>query len=442
MGAVGPPGPRGHWLLGSLSDIRRDMPQTLIDVSREYGGVVRLRVGPAAMYLISDGEVILDLLTKRAGELRKSDRTRQSLGGHLGDGLVTLEGDQHRRHRRLVQPVMHTQAVAAQADTMVALALDRVHRWADGSVVELREEMADLTLRIVCSALFHIDDGARAEELVSAVHDFAGSLNVVLRRAFPIPEWVPTSGNRLRRDTVARVDRYAYELIRRRRAAGGDGDGDLLSLLVASADGRSRLSDGEVRDELMTMFFAGHETSAAALTWAFYLLDRHPEVAGELRAELHAVVGDRRPTIGDLPNLPHLGRVVKETLRLYPPAWVFDRSPLHDMVVGGYTIPKGANVLISPWVVHRDPAVWADPEEFRPDRFTDGAAPPRTAYFPFGDGPRSCVGNRFAEAEIALVLATILPRADLSCVDASAVRPEGDATLRPRGGLPMRVVRR
>jgi cytochrome P450 len=192
----------------------------------------------------------------------------------------------------------------------------------------------------------------------------------------------------------------------------------------------------------MTMFFAGHETSAAALTWAFYLLDRHPEVAGELRAELHAVVGDRRPTIGDLPNLPHLGRVVKETLRLYPPAWVFDRSPLHDMVVGGYTIPKGANVLISPWVVHRDPAVWADPEEFRPDRFTDGAAPPRTAYFPFGDGPRSCVGNRFAEAEIALVLATILPRADLSCVDAGAVRPEGDATLRPRGGLPMRVARR
>jgi cytochrome P450 len=146
--------------------------------------------------------------------------------------------------------------------------------------------------------------------------------------------------------------------------------------------------------------------------------------------------------MSDLPNLPGLGRVVKETLRLYPPAWVFDRSPLRDIVVGGYTIPKGANVLISPWVVHRDPAVWPDPDEFRPDRFADGAAPPRTAYFPFGDGPRSCVGNRFAEAEIALVLATILPLASLSCVDASAVRPEGDATLRPRGGLPMRVAHR
>ena len=154
------------------------------------------------------------------------------------------------------------------------------------------------------------------------------------------------------------------------------------------------------------------------------------------------MLGDRAPTMADLTRLPHLARVVKETLRLYPPAWVFDRSPLRDLVVGGFTIPKGANVLISPWVVHRDPAVWPDPESFRPDRFAGDDPPARTAYFPFGDGPRSCVGNRFAEAEIALVLATILPRVDLSCVDPDAVRPEGDATLRPRGGLPARVARR
>ena len=146
--------------------------------------------------------------------------------------------------------------------------------------------------------------------------------------------------------------------------------------------------------------------------------------------------------MADLPRLPRLARVVKETLRLYPPAWVFDRSPLRDLAVGGYTIPKGANVLISPWVVHRDPAVWPDPDTFNPDRFPVDEPPPRAAYFPFGDGPRSCVGNRFAEAEIALVLATILPRVELSCVDPAGVRPEGDATLRPRGGLPVRVTRR
>jgi len=196
----------------------------------------------------------------------------------------------------------------------------------------------------------------------------------------------------------------------------------------------------EVRDELLTMFFAGHETSAAALAWAWYLLAGHPLVLERLRAELSTVVGDRDATMADLPQLPLLGQVVKETLRLYPPAWVFDRSPLRDLTLAGYTIPQGANVLFSPWVVHRDPARWPDPDEFRPERFD--APPPRSSYLPFGDGPRMCVGNRFAEAELTLVLATMLPRVSLSCVDSLPVRPEGDATLRPQGGLRMRVSRR
>jgi cytochrome P450 len=272
-------------------------------------------------------------------------------------------------------------------------------------------------------------------DLVEAVHEFARSLNVVLRRAFPMPEWVPTSGNRLRRNTVRRVDRIAYDLIRGSRQAGGDG-GDLLSLLVGSQDAGSRLDDREVRDELMTMFFAGHETSAAALTWALHLLAEHPDVANRVRDE----IGDGAATVEDLARMPLLGQVVQETLRLYPPAWVFDRSPLHDVTLGGYTLPRGATVLFSPWVAHRDPARWEAPEAFWPERFAE--APPRSAYLPFGDGPRLCVGNRFAEAEIALVLATILPRAELSHVDDSPVRPEGDATLRPKGGLRMRVRRR
>jgi cytochrome P450 len=426
-----PPGPRGHWLLGSLPDVQRDMPQTLIDVAREYGGVARLRFGPAHMYLVSDGELIVEAIARRPNEFRKSNRTRTSLGGHLGTGLITLEGTEHRRHRRLMQPVMHSRAVAAQAATMVGLARQRVESWPDGSVQEVLGQMQDLTLRIVTSALFKLDDN---EDLVDAVHEFARSLNVVLRRAFPIPEWVPTSGNRLRRRTVGRVDAIAYELIRRRRQAGGDG-GDLLSLLVAAQDEDSTLSDVEVRDELMTMFFAGHETSASALSWALHLLARHPEVTERLRDE----VGDRPPTLESLAAMPLLGHVVKETLRLYPPAWVFDRSPLHDLSLGGYRLPRGANVLFSPWVVHRDPRVWPEPDAFRPERFAE--APLRTAYLPFGDGPRVCVGNRFAEAEIALVLATILPRAELSHVDDDPVRAEGDATLRPKGGLRMRVRR-
>jgi cytochrome P450 len=441
-GAPPPPGPRGHWLLGSLPEIQRDMPQALLDVTRAYGGITRLRMGPVPMYLVADAELITEMIARRPGEFTKSARTRASLGGHLGDGLITLEGDEHRRHRRLMQPVMHTQAVAAQAATMVDLARRRVESWPDGSRQVLLDEMADLTLRIVCAALFRIEDDAEAEELVEAVHAFARSLNVVLRRAFPLPEWLPTSGNRLRRRTVRRVDELAYRLIRRRRSTGADG-GDLLSLLITAEDddGAGRLSDVEIRDELMTMFFAGHETSAAALTWALYLLDEHAGIAARLRSEIVSVVGDRAVTMADISAMPLLGQVVKESLRLYPPAWVFDRSPRHDLELGGYTIPKGANILFSPWVVHRDPRLWDEPDHFRPERFAAGARWPRGAYLPFGDGPRLCVGNRFAEAEISLVLATILPRAELSRVDPAPVRPRGDATLRPEGGLPVRVRR-
>lgn len=436
-----PPGPRGHWLLGSLREIRRDMPQALLDTAREYGPVSRLRVGPASMYLIADGDLIVDTIAKRPAEFRKSARTRASLGGHLGNGLITLEGAEHRRHRRLVQPSLHTQRVAGHAAIMVELARRRVDSWPDGSRQDMLAEMADLTLNIVCAALFRIEEEVAAEELVEAVHAFARSLNVVLRRAFPLPEWIPTKGNRLRRDTVRQVDQLAYRLIRRRRQSGGE-DGDLLSTLLRVHDGHNRLSDVEVRDELMTIFFAGHETSAAALTWAFHLLTEHPAVAVRLRRELASVLVERSATMDDLARLPVLAAVVKETLRLYPPAWVFDRSPVRDVTVGGYTIPKGANILFSPWVAHRDPARWDDPHEFRPERFLRGEAPARGAYLPFGDGPRLCVGNRFAEAEIALVLATILPRVELSRVDDAPVRAEGDATLRPSGGLHLRVARR
>lgn len=432
---MNPPGPRGHWLLGSLNQVRRDMPQALLDVAREFGGVSRLRIGPASMYLIGDGDLIVSLVAGRADELRKSNRTRASLGGHLGRGLVTLEGAEHRRHRQLVQPVMHSRAIAAQAQTMVELARRRVESWSHGSLVELHSEMADLTLRIVCAALFKLD----SEPLVQAVHRFARSLNVTLRQAFPVPGWVPTAGNRLRREAVRSVDRYAYELIRghhAHRKRGGSGT-DLLSLLMATGE----LSDVEVRDELMTIFFAGHETSAAALCWAWYLLDTHPEVAGRLRDEL----GDGGTTMADVPHRPLLGQVVRETLRLYPPAWVFDRSPRHDLEVGGFKLPKGSNVLLSPWVAHRDPDRWPDPDAFRPERFAADSdspgVPARGAYLPFGDGPRMCVGNRFAETEIALVLATMLPLVRLSRVDDRPVRPEGDATLRPAGGLRMRVTR-
>ncbi|GAA1835859.1 cytochrome P450 [Luedemannella flava] len=433
---VRPPTPPGHWLWGNLPEVRRDMPQALRDVTAVHGGLTRLRMGPASMYLLAEPDLIHEVLVTRAAEFRKSNRTRQSIGWHLGDGLVTLEGAAHRRHRRIMQPSLHTQRVAAQADTIVALAEQRVASWPPGSEQDLLSEMADLTLRIVCAALFDLRP-AEDERLIAAVHDFAASLNWATGRAFPLPRWLPSAGNRRAREIINTLNTQVYALIARRRATAAAG-ADLLSMLLAArdADTGAPLSDVEIRDELMTVFFAGHETSAAALTWALHLLDAHPDVMERLREEL----GDGPVTMADLPRLPLLLRVVKEVLRLYPPAWLFDRSPLTDLRLGGYDLPRGATLLVSPWVVHRDPRWWDAPDEFRPDRFAD--EPSRGHYFPFGDGPRLCVGNRFAETEIALVLATIVRRVALVRADAPAgrsmlLRPAGEATLRP--GVRLRV---
>jgi cytochrome P450 len=435
------PGPGGGLLLGNLTGVRRDMPGLLLAMAREHGPVSRLRVGPVPMVLAADPLLVHDMLTRRAAAFRKSARTSTLLGGHLGNGLMTLEGAEHRRHRRLVQPALHTQRINEYADTMVAEAVRRFDSWADGAEVELTAELAELTLRIVVNTLFTVDD--LAEELVKAMREFAYSLNLAVRGAALLPAWLPIRAHRLRRRAVRRMDALAYELIRRRRA--GDVDaGDLLSMLVRATDdtGGPRLTNAEIRDELLTLFFAGHETSAAALVWACHLIAEHPQVEERLYAELVTVLGDRRPTAADLASLPWLGQVVKETLRLYPPGWLFDRQPVEDIELGGYIVRRGTIVMLSPWVVHRDPAWWVEPERFDPGRFAPGHDISRAAYLPFGDGPRTCVGNRFAETEIALVVATMVPRLRLEPLPGQHVTPTGDATLRPRGGLRMTVRRR
>ncbi len=433
------PGPRGRLLLGNLADVRRDMPGLLLAMAREYGPISRLRVGPVPMLLVADPLLVHDMLTKRASAFRKSTRTGELIGGHLGNGLITLEGAEHRRHRRLVQPALHTRRINGYGGIMVAEAVRCLDSWADGAEIELTAELADLTLRIVSAALFTVDD--LAADVVEAMRGFAYSLNLAVRGAALLPAWLPTRAHRFRRHSVRRMDAVAYELIRRRRDRGVDA-GDLLSVLIrASDDDRgARLTDAEIRDELLTLFFAGHETSASALAWAGYLLAEHPEVEERLHAEVVTVLGDRPATVADLASMPWLGQVVQETLRLFPPGWLFDRQPIDDIELGGYLVRRGTIVMFSPWVVHRDVTWWAEPDRFRPERFGDEV--PRPAYLPFGDGPRTCVGNRFAETEMALVLATMVPRLRLELVPGQRVVPAGDATLRPKGGLRMVVRRR
>jgi cytochrome P450 len=432
------PSPPQHFLIGHLPEIRADMPGFLLSTAREYGPVSRFKMGPVPMFLISDAHLVHEMLVKRPAEFRKSARTTQVISGHLGDGLLTREGADHRRHRRLMQPTLHTQRIAGYGDIMVAEALRRAASWDDDAEIELVSEMSDLTLRIVGASLFSVDE--HAQLLLDAVHDFALSLNAYLMGlAGILPDWLPTKVNRWKRRSVARVDLLAYNLIRERREHGG---GDLLSMLIEArdAEGGAQLADREIRDELMTMFFAGHETSATALTWAFYELARNPRVLDALRDELAGVIGDRFPSLAGLGSLPYLRSVVQETLRRWPPGWLFDRTPIAPTTVGGYEFTPGQILYFSPYVIHLDPQWWDAPLSFQPSRFSSDV--PREAYLPFGDGPRMCVGNRFAEAEIALVLAVLVPRVSLSLVSDVPVVAEGQTTLRPKGGLRMKVSRR
>lgn len=416
------------------------MPGFLLRTARDYGPVCSFRLGPSTMILVADPALVHEMLVTRAAEFRKSPRTSKMVVGHLGDGLLVLEGRTHRERRRVVQPAMHTQRVAGYGDVMVSQACQRVSSWADGQEVEVVGEMADLALRIVADSLF---TASSDPDLLKAVHAFAHSINEYLLSFGLHPSWLPSGLNRRRRSSIARIDELGYELIRRRRAAGSDGtdgtdgaDGaDLLSMLIST-----ELSDVQIRDELMTMFFAGHETSATALAWALFELSENPQIADRIAAELDEVLGERDPAMADLPSLPFLGSVVKETLRRWPPGWIFDRTPIEPTTVGGFPVRPGQILYFSPYVIHLDPSYWDSPLEFRPERFAPGAAVPREAYLPFGDGPRMCIGNRFAEAEIALVLAVMVRRVRLTrAPGAGPVVPEGQATIRPKGGLRMIV---
>ncbi len=434
-----PPGPRGHVLWGSMFDFQRDPLRFIRGVARDYGDVVRYRMGHMVWYQANHPDGVRRVLQENNRNYGKGTLTLGILKPVLGEGLLTSEGELWRRQRRLMQPVFHRRSVAAFGEIMTRETLAMLDRWRPGSPLDLAAEMSRLTLDVVTGALFHSHAGDEPEVIGGAVGVLVEEISY--RFQFPIypPRYVPTPRNRRMNAAQKTIDRAVYRIIREHRA-GTDAE-DLLSLLMHTRDEETgeTMGDRQLRDEAITLYLAGHETTATALAWTFYLLARNPEAEERLRAELDEALGDAPPTAADLPRIPYARMVVDEAMRLYPPVWITNRQALGEDELCGYHVPPGQIVMVCPYVLHRHPDYWERPEEFDPERFAPGRSEvrPRFAYFPFGGGPRQCIGRDMALVEAQLILATVLRRYRLRLADDRPVEPFPAVTLRPKGGLPM-----
>jgi cytochrome P450 len=411
-------------------------------LARQYGPFVRTRL-PMHIYFVAGPEYIEDILVKQAARFKK-DRVSRQLSRAIGEGLVVSEGDLWRRQRRLMQPAFHQAELRSYGGVMVELAKEAAASWRSGETRNVHEDMMALTLNIVAKLLFGTDVTADAREVGQTIstlmEDFSGALG--LGALTPLGRLPTPRGLRIRRD-VARLDRVVYRIIAERRAAAEPGH-DLLSLLLAARDEEGgRMSDRQLRDETLTLFVAGHETTALALTYALFLLAQHPEHQAALAREVGRVLAGRDPEFADLERLTFTEAVLLETMRLYPPVWGVGREALVDVDVGGFHLPKGSSVFMSQWAVHRDPALFPDPERFDPGRWAKGARDlPRFAYFPFGGGPRICIGNRFAMMEATLVLAVLARRFTFAATPETKLDLLSTVTLRPRAPVRLALTAR
>jgi cytochrome P450 len=420
--------------------------------ARRYGDVALLRLGGNRVYLLNHPDFVRDVLVQEHRRFHKG-RGLELARLLLGEGLLTSEEEFHRRQRRLAQPAFHHQRIAAYAAAMVRQAEQVSQRWdalagrTDAPlVVDLHEEMMRLTLAIVAETLFGANLQGEAPEIGRAIGTSMELFRNFLSLPFaPLLQRLPLPSTRRFLKARARLDATIFRLIAERRAAGED-RGDLLSMLLLAQDeeGTGGMTDQQLRDEAMTLFLAGHETTANALTWTWYFLSRHPEIEARLHAELDAVLGTRIAAAADVPRLTYTSAVLAESMRLHPPAWVIGRRAVADYEVAGYRIPPGSYVLVSQWVMHRDPRFWPDPERFDPERWTEAARAtrPRFAYFPFGAGPRICIGEQFAWTEGVLVLAVLARRWRGRLDPGHRIALQPSITLRPAGGMRMVLERR
>lgn len=436
-----PPGPRGHFLLGSLPEFARDVLGFHLRARRQFGEVVRVRVAGRTIYLINSPELINEVLVTQQRNFIKHSFFWRHVTAIFGKGLVTNEGESWLRQRRLMAPSFHRERIASYAETMVHHTQVMLETWRAGDVRDVHQDMMALTLRIVAEVLFNAD----IERDIAAVNDsfeaVAKEIAARFRRPVFIPDWVPTPGNRRYRAGVSKLNDLVFRIIREHHENGAMGTDLLATLMQVRDEHGNAMSDQQLRDEAVTLLLAGHETTALALSWSFYLLSLNPQVADKLEEELERELAGQAPGVGDLKTLRYTEAVILEAMRVFPPAFGIGREAVNDCEIGGYHVPAGTTIFMSAWVVHRDPRFYEEPDAFRPERWLDGLADrlPRHAYMPFGGGPRICIGNNFAMMEAILLLASIAQRYRLEKITDAAILPFPSITLRPTGGVPLRV---
>lgn len=440
------PGPRGNWLFGSLPALRKDMLGFFETCHRDFGDAAYFRVGRRRSMLLSHPDDIEQVLVTDNKKFMKNFALSFFLRPLLGNGLLINEGDSWLRQRRLIQPTFARPRLEHYSHAMVELTQRMLGQWKPNEERDLAREMMQLTMGIAGKTLLGVDVGDRYREVVVCLEAAMRDFMARFRSPLPIPFWLPTPGNWWLKRTIRRLDSVLQQMIDERRAAiehEGESRGDFLSLLITARDENdgSPLSNQQLRDEVMTMFLAGHETTANTLSWAWYLLGQHPNEQRRLRDEVDTVLNGRPPTPADVPRLVHCERIVREAMRLYPPAFVIGRRSEEDCTIGDHFIPAMTNVLMSQWVVHRDERWFSDPSEFQPDRWTADFIHtlPKYAYFPFGGGPRACIGKEFAMLEATLIMATMAQRIELELVDREPLPVLPVVTLRPAKPVVMRV---
>jgi len=433
-----PPGPKPRFLVGNFPLGRPDPLAVFSGWAREFGDIFYYRAGWIHVYFLNSPELIESVLVTNQQNFRK-DRVIQNSRWFLGQGLLTSEGGEWLRQRRLSQPAFHRERLALYARIINGCAEEMLDSWKDGENRDVHQEMMQLTLRVVAKVLFSVDVKNESKEVAAA-------LNLLMKHSsgarMLLPPWVrylPLPFLIRVRRAVRQLDEVVYRIIRERRRSEND-NGDLLSMLMSARDeDGSRMTDRQLRDEVMTFLLAGHETTALSLSWAWFLLSENPEAENKLHHELARVLDGKNPSFEDLPRLCYTEAVVKESVRLYPPAWSLARTAAEDFEIGGYLVPAGSNVVMSQWIMHRDPRFFPSPEQFDPGRWFEEHTQrlPRFAYFPFGGGPRYCVGASFAMMEATLLLAAIAQRFRLRMVPGHKVVPVPSITLRPKYGIKM-----